>query len=294
MRARGVSFDYDGERRLETLYVATVHHLSPRWIDVQLGYLRRHLTEPYRVFAAVEGVDRSYEQRFDTVVPAVGSHAGKLNLLAAVIGAEARRDDLILFLDGDAFPIADPMPTIRDGLERTALVAIRRDENDGDTQPHPSFAATTVDTWRSINGDWSAGHPWVGRSGKSTSDVGGNLLRLLELAGASWQPVRRSNTRELHPLWFGVYGGVVYHHGAGFRPPISRADAAEAPRRHTADFPGLRGPSRKLNSWRDRRWRERRQAIAKAMSDRVYAQIRSDPTFHQQFLGANPSSSSSA
>jgi len=40
------------------------------------------------------------------VSPAAEEHPGKLNLLAAEIAAGARPEDIVVFLDGDAFPIA--------------------------------------------------------------------------------------------------------------------------------------------------------------------------------------------
>jgi len=39
-----------------------------------------------------------------------------------------------------------------------------------------------------------------------------------------WYPLLRSNGRNLHPIWFGIYGDIIYHHGAGFRAPVSRYD----------------------------------------------------------------------
>jgi len=92
------------------LYVATVHWKSDKWIDIQLRYLKRNVSEPFQTFAVLNGIDPEFDKLFDTVVPAYGMHAGKLNLLAAEIGAVGKPDDIILFLDGDAFPIADPMP----------------------------------------------------------------------------------------------------------------------------------------------------------------------------------------
>ena len=88
------------------IHVATVHHKSAQWIDVQLDYLRRHLHEPYRVVANLEGVEHGHDSKFDRVVPAIGRHSGKLDYLAAEIVGEADPDDLLMFLDGDAFPIA--------------------------------------------------------------------------------------------------------------------------------------------------------------------------------------------
>ena len=40
-----------------------------------------------------------------------------------------------------------------------------------------------------------------------------------EPRGIEWRPLLRSNGTDLDPLYFGIYGDVVYHHGAGFRIP---------------------------------------------------------------------------
>src|SRR5438477_9222711 len=140
------------------LHIATVHFGSPDWIEIQTRYLRRHIAVPYQTWASVESIDASYGSYFDHIIDQAGRHSGKLNHLATEILVEAREDDLLMFLDGDAFPITDPMPLIADGLARGKLVAVRRSENLGDRQPHPCFCVTTAGTWRQLCGDWSAGY----------------------------------------------------------------------------------------------------------------------------------------
>ena len=100
-------------------------------------------------------------------------------------------------------------------------MAVRRDENLGDPQPHPSFCATTVGFWRDIGGDWRGGE-WVNAAGMTVCDAGGKLLHTLEERGVDWMPLLRTNTLDLHPLWFAVYGHRIYHHGAGFQ--VTRAE----------------------------------------------------------------------
>jgi hypothetical protein len=199
------------------LYIATVHFKSPRWIEIQANYLRRHLSVPYESWASIEDIDSSYSKFFDRVLEQRGPHSGKLNHLALEICHVASDDDLIMFLDGDAFPIADPMPIVTDGLEQAPLLAVRRAENLDEPQPHPCFCVTTVATWRTLPGDWSLGPTWPAVQGRPISDVGANLLRALELSGTPWVQLLRTNGSKLHPLLFGVYGNIVYHHGAGFR-----------------------------------------------------------------------------
>ena len=155
----------------------------------------------------------------------VPTHASKLNILADLIYFDSNQDDdLIIFLDGDAFPIGDIIGFARQKLRKYPLVAVQRLDNNGDRQPHPCFCVTTIGFWKRIGGDWNQGYEWEDAEGNPMTDVGGNLLGILQREGIEWYPMHRSNRINLHPLWFGIYEGLIYHHGAAFRHPISRID----------------------------------------------------------------------
>jgi hypothetical protein len=215
------------------LYVATVHHKSPRWIDIQASHLRRHVSIQFQTWSSLEGIDASYATRFDRVLEQRGPLAGKLNHLAREISHVADEEDLIMFLDGDAFPIADPMPTVTSGLATAPLVAVRRAEG-LEPRPHPCFCVTTVGTWRSLPGDWSSGWAWPQAGGRYESDFGANLLRTLELSQTPWVGLQRTNVTTSHPLLFAIYADCVYHHGAGFRDDAFVPVDAHEPRAHAA------------------------------------------------------------
>lgn len=257
------------------LYVATVHFRSARWIEIQTSYLREHIPVPYQTWASLDHIDPSYAVHFDRVIEQRGPHAGKLNHLAMEISHIASDSDLLMFLDGDAFPIADPMPLIDDGIARAPLVAVRRAENVEEPQPHPCFCVTTVGTWRSLPGDWTAGPTWPGAHGKPTSDVGGNLLRRLELTETPWVEVLRSNRRNLDPLYFAVYGDTVYHHGAGFRVgELSPAHREDAPKPlPVPTVPLLRAARDVVNRQRWRSWERRTRARQARQSELVFEKI---------------------
>lgn len=264
------------------VHIITVHHNSARWIDIQLRKIGEHVGAPVMVWASLQGVGEEHWRKFDRVIPSMGQHAGKLNLLAAEVIEEADPADLLMFLDGDAFPIADPTPKCRRLLESSSLVAVRREENLGDPQPHPCFAMTYAGTWRELGGDWSMGYPWVNSNNKEVTDVGGNLLRLLQLGAREWSPLRRTNQIGDHPLWFGVYGGVVYHHGAGFRPVLSRGDSVGLPfgtewNRCDVVRRKLYKGCRAIQSWRGGR-----------ISRTVYEQITKRPGYVEGFAGEAP------
>jgi hypothetical protein len=275
------------------IHVATVHHKSNKWIDIQLAYLRRHLHEPYRVVANLEGVPGDHGQKFDRVIPARGRHAGKLNFMASEIVAEARADDLIMFIDGDAFPIADPMPTVHKALDETVLIAVRREENGEDKQPHPSFCVVRAGDWDRLRGDWSMGHCWEDQFGELVSDSGGNLLAALERAGAPWTPIVRSNRVNPHPLWFAVYGDIIYHHGAGFRIPVARSiSAGQPPRWYRGErLPVVGKAIRKVDSARIKTWEDRQMAASRRLGESIFAKLEADPEFYRQFLETGPARS---
>jgi hypothetical protein len=258
------------------LYIATVHYASPRWIEIQTAHLREHLTVPYQTWTSLEKIDPAYAVHFDRVIEQRGLHAAKLNHLAMEIGAVADEDDLLMFLDGDAFPIADPVPLINESLANAPLLAVRRAENVEEPQPHPCFCVTTAGTWRSLPGDWSAGPTWTGARGRPTSDVGANLMRRLELSGLPWVQVLRSNRRNLDPLYFAIYGDTVYHHGAGFRTgELSPAHRAGSPKPVSpARLPGLRSAARVINGRRWRRWERDLEQHHLRQSQLIYERIR--------------------
>ncbi len=268
------------------LYVATVHWKSDKWIDIQLRYLKRNISEPFQTFAVLNGIDPSYEKLFDTVVPAFGMHAGKLNLLAAEIGGVAKPDDIILFLDGDAFPIADPMAAIHDALSEGSLLAVRRDENSGDPQPHPCFCAITVSQWQRLQGDWSPGMLWTNKLGEQVTDVGGNLYGSLIRTGRHWTPLLRTNLWNPHPLWFGIYGDVVYHHGAGFRPgKPTRADKdAMTGFGQGEGLPVVGRLAKMTNNLRRGREAGRVFRESQEMSADWFGRLQSDPDFYRPLL----------
>jgi hypothetical protein len=289
------------------IHVATVHWNDPRWIDIQHRYLGAHLSEEFRVYAFLNGIEdvATHSTNFFYVsTEPIDSHAIKLNILADIISYNILSDsDLLLFIDGDAFPIADVAPFLRATLADFPLLAVQRLENNGDIQPHPCFCATTVGFWKKLGGDWKSGYQWRSAHGELTTDVGGNLLGQLDRAGIRWFPLRRSNRVNLHPLWFGVYHGLVYHHGAAFREhPWSRLDLQQlaAPtglpymtRLKTRIF-GRLSYHFKLH-WLDRFSPSRQQFDAtvehnrKLISD-MFRAIQEDPEFYQSLIGTGPQS----
>ncbi|AHM59866.1 hypothetical protein D770_08015 [Flammeovirgaceae bacterium 311] len=207
------------------IHVVTVHWQSDQWIDLQLYYLQKYLPQPFRVYAFLNGVDKQhYEKFFYVCDEPVDEHAVKLNLLTHMVAPQANAADILIFLDGDAFPIAPLQHLIEQVFPTYPLAAIVRKENLQDPQPHPSFCITTVGFWQQIRGDWKRGYCWKDSAGQLISDVGGNLYKQLLDLNIDWLRLYRTHSLGTHPVWYGIYHQLIYHHGAGFRPPAERVD----------------------------------------------------------------------
>ncbi len=289
------------------IHIATVHWMSDRWIEIQLEYLRRNVDRPYKVYADLEGIDPRRANSFDVATDFAAEstdgavpHAQKLNSLAKLIAGRADPEDTLVFLDGDAFPVAPLGDFLEDRLSRRPLTAVRRDENLGDIQPHPSFCATTVGFWTEIEGDWSRGPEWRWKNalGWTVEDVGGKLLWILNERGVDWSPLLRTNAGTLHPLLFGVYENRIYHHGAGFRQVFERTDrhlAGKVPQL-PANLP-LEPPPSPVGTliWKVRAkiwYLTKKRGVAKReerltrrnleLSERVFSMIEEDEAFYER------------
>lgn len=275
--------------------VCTVHWREPKWIPVQFSYLERNLNAPFRIFAALNGIDDAELWKpFHFAEDLPGTHYEKLNALAQIAMEQSDPSDLLVFLDSDAFPIRPLEPWLTTSVARHKLVAVRRDENAGDREPHASFCAAQGAFWHEIDGDWD--------------NYGRILRRRLEERSIDWLPMLRTNTTNLHPVWFAVYAHRVYHHGAGSRSRVSRADEARDPDLRSGRVNAstnlvvltrkLRSDPRSLLRVRPRdalklarvtknsvavmrRARFARQATGQ--SDAVFSRLAADPTFYREF-----------
>lgn len=205
------------------IHIATIHWKSAKWIDLQLSMLQRYISEPFRVYAYLTDIPQEYHQRFYKVLEAGDpGHAEKLNALSNQILNVAADDDWIMFIDGDAFPVSPLVPRIQDYLKNSPLTAIQRLDNLGEKHAHPAFCITTVRFWNEIHGDWSKGYQWINDLNVTETDVGGNLLFALTERNVTWTPLHRSNKLDIIPVCYGIYGDLIYHHGAGFRSGMPR------------------------------------------------------------------------
>lgn len=209
------------------IHFATVHYKSARFLDVQKEYVDQNAGDNYKMWVFLdESEDPSnYEDQFHSIGQSgvtemwSAGHQMKLEKLQSMILEDASDEDLVVFMDGDAWPIADVSEHARQNIDQTTpLSAVQRLEN-GDRHPHPCFAVAPAWFWRRDDTTWDSGYEWELPNGDTATDTGGELLRLFdESENLDWNRLTRSNGEDQrHFIYFGVYGDLAYHHTCGFR-----------------------------------------------------------------------------
>jgi hypothetical protein len=234
--------------------IACAYHVpaGTEWIlEHQLRQVAR-CTRPvgYRIYAADIRLPRPVRDglaaRGDVVFPPLGpvptfpnrEHGQSLTQL--VRHAVDDGCDLVVTLDVDSFPVSetwieDLAATLRDGTE---VAAVDRAENGDRFLPHPSGTLLTADFVRRTDfcfyPDESALDPaelqaFRRETGQVRIDTGIGLALALWRTGRPWHRLRRTNVRNRHPLFAGLYGGAIFHLGATSRVPLANCDFRSRP-----------------------------------------------------------------
>ena len=222
------------------IYVVTIHHETDKFIDLQDKYYQRFTQDEYKIYAGLSQAnnEKYYKAKeegnyknfhFVDLNSVHNQHWYRMNyLLQQIIANEStiNEDDLLIFTDGDAFPVYPWVENIRTQLAEPTVevVAIQRSENPEPKlherfkpYPHPCFFATKLKFWIDNRLVWNLHPPQI--------QTAGPVLKLwLEQNDYTYKPLLRTNVFNIHPLYFGIYGDIIYHHGAGNREVYDSID----------------------------------------------------------------------
>jgi hypothetical protein len=192
--------------------------LTYPWIDLCLRQVQRHS----QTSAEILVWDNSYLPEHRAIMAQYDNvtvyddpdkvdvrHGAALDRLVELVPETA---EWVITLDTDAFPIRDGwIEELLDSLTGgAALAGVWRDEMQTQITPyvHPSALAVRRETLVGL------GVPFKRASGQ---DVGQNISLALAREGHYFGRLTRTNTRNPHFLMAGIYGDLIYHHGAGSR-----------------------------------------------------------------------------
>jgi hypothetical protein len=162
------------------------------------------------------------------------SHPGALDYLARKTAPDF---DYLVTLDNDSFPVRnDWLDVLISGCEKGAAVAgVYRDEMAPMIEPfiHVSGLCVRPKELRALKVSFGRR---IRPDAEHNQDVGQKITWTFTQSGRTIAPLERSNKVNFHFLMGGIYGDVIYHHGAGSRRAIfwTSTDRATDERIHTA------------------------------------------------------------
>ena len=183
--------------------------LRPRAPFAPLGRLANRVPGPY--------AGRLFERR----------HPSALDHLARKVPASF---DYIVTLDNDSFPVRDDwLEVLVGGCEQGAAVSgVYRDELAAVLHPfiHVSGLCVRRTDLRELGVSFGRDIDPLGEKEETDEfnrDVGQKITYEFLARGRTIAPLHRSNKMNVHFILGGIYGDVVYHHGAGGRRAFFRS-----------------------------------------------------------------------
>jgi len=222
------------------IHLYTLHFKYDYWVDLQVNSFKKHIKVPYKTYAIFSHMSQDiYEKRknmydhFEIRESGKSKHKGgnyhatdgNRHIFPA-IESNAKKGDIILRMDSDAFLIDDITQDFVDMVVDKKFIALCEPQHEWDTTvvtPHPSFWSYPVEFLQQ-----GLAEVMGAILEDSNSNWWGGVERWLKNNDIEWTPITRSNKINLHPLYYGIYNDLVYHHWAGSRNMITRADRKRA------------------------------------------------------------------
>ena len=219
------------------IHILTLHFSTPNWLEIQKKYILKYTNpDEYRLWLGKCNVDIPSDFvlppnweiiDLDKAYPKENKNEHYLQaewMYQNFLYNEMEEDDIIVFMDNDAFPCVTQEWTqiLTDALSDNEAFMLAQYENRGIAQPdiyypYPDlcFFATTKKNKEENNLEWGLFEPYHENPGFGMSDR-------LRSAGCKVGTITRSNLFNFHNVMFGVYGNMIYHQSCGSRAIIGR------------------------------------------------------------------------
>lgn len=224
------------------IHILTLHFATPAWLEIQKRHLLKFTSLPeeeYKVWLGLYHLDlpEDFELpsnweiiNLDKDYPPEGKNEHYLQMEWMYhnrLKDQMCDDDIIIFMDSDAFPCA---PAWAQDIQRLItqegrdVICLHQEENRGiaaldEYHPYPDlcFFVATKKAWEEHNLEWGLFNPAHQNPGFGMKD------RLVAaLPNINIGAISRTNRFNAHNVMFGVYGGTIYHQACGSRAIIGR------------------------------------------------------------------------
>ena len=215
------------------IHIITINWTTDKWIDIQLPSFKKYIKSPYKVYTRLgnmgEDLFNKHKNKYHHCVQ--GNKNEKfhvtvgMKLMLSEIKKNIKKGDIIMLIDSDAFFIKDISPLL-DKLQSHPFIAVQEPNHDytfnnNSNNPHPMFYLFKSEY---ISNDTGLEKALTNIILSPNSNWWGGVEKWLLDNKINYHPLHRSNSVNLHPLYFAIYNNMIYHHWAGSRHMITRPD----------------------------------------------------------------------
>jgi len=222
------------------IHLFTLHFGSDEWVDLQVESFKKHIKVPYKSYAIFSHMNQEMydknKNNFDYFkVSEDGKHIhknGRYHVtdghreILPMIKEDMKDGDIFMRFDSDAILIDDIDEKFIDKVKQENFISVQEPQHEWDLNhktPHPSFWAFPCEY---LNQDLDRAMSDIYED--RDSNWWGGVTSWLKSSNITYYPLNRTNKINLHPLYYGIYSDLIYHHWAGSRDMITRPDRKRA------------------------------------------------------------------
>jgi hypothetical protein len=200
------------------IHILTIHYVD-KWVDTQLEFFKKNIKSPYRVYTILGENFNTHKDKFYFAEEGKIKHYHALERLRKILKNEPTNDeDTVIVIDSDAFPIKPIDDYLHNHLKIFEFLAISEPKHNYKPlpiQPFECFYAFKYKFFEKYNFKF-----------KYQPGIHSNwidwMINWFKDKNIEWYPLNRTNKVDIHPLYFGIYDDIVYHHWGGSRNRVSR------------------------------------------------------------------------
>jgi hypothetical protein len=224
-----------------TVHITSTHYGNPFWIDIQLKQLKKHLKVPYKTYMVHANMPEGYGDYTNDFNVLFSDSRSKFHnvdshkLALPIIQKELQPNDIVIKIDSDAFFINDIDEAFLDRVDREKFIALKEPRHESNLEhdtAHPVFYAFKGEYLKVLNKDASKDGGLMEAmctiQVDGASNWWGGVDKWLRKTIGKWGVIERTNVTNLHSLYFGIYGDLIYHNWAGSRIMRTREDRRRA------------------------------------------------------------------
>jgi len=192
------------------IHILTIHY-NDRWVDLQLEKFAQYIKQPYNVYTILGNNYEEHKNKFHYAIEGQMKHYDALDTLRKyLLTQNIDPDDIVIVIDSDAFPVCTIDDYLENKLSEYQFLAINEPRHNYSAVPEQPFECFYAFRYKFFETGFDF-HYEVGIH----SNWIDWMIPWFQRQKIDWYRMNRSNKKNLHDLYYGVYDNMIFHSWCG-------------------------------------------------------------------------------